>query len=1053
MEHKIQQSITTTLLITLVIFTMLHPIILSGNKKRFIITDENELNSFDNENPIQEPTYSEMYSDNVEINVTFAEGYFDGYNLFLYDRRNATDGSMVNQFLVITDMDGNVIRERQVLGVVIASAPAEFINSTTIMYGDDGKVSFWNLENNHTQSFDIYGHHEYEYNPIDDTIFTLDKREIIIDSTLWRHDYIREYNLEGDLLWELDTSTFIPTEYWCPYHDMYGEAQDITHTNSIVYDPDEDVLYVNIRNPNTFYKINHSNGEIIWGLGEYGDFTLFDKYGNEKNSLFYHSHAVELVGDNTFIMFDNDKHNQSKNDNYRSRILEISINETTMTANETWSWAGSDAYYSYGYGDADRLPNGNRLGVFGSRSHPGEPNIGGRIVEVNSHGEVVWELNFPNSPEYRHGVYRVERFRFAPILDSPSDIIADSKDNISVSWKGWYNYRPKKLVTCQYTLVLDDEVLDSGLIDYDKFWRPTELNFELGQLPIGDHNLTLRISDENGKYTTDTINISIVGFYLFRDSPASFEAGQYKTNITWYGDTAAPLFCNITDNDTLLASFTWSGSNITLDLSGLDLGYHNVTLKLFNLTNLVKKDTFLIPVYPATPPSILRLHPRIFNVTWNESVVLSWQIFDYAPESWSIYLNGTLIDTGEWIDYDYLLEWKPSLLNESIYNITVILYDQGGQTTSDISWLQILPPLIPVIDSVTKITSVIWGTENVSLFWGVHGGITWNLYRNGSRINEGDSNDNIIEVQITDWRSEKWRLGKYNLTLLIQGKNGSAVSMIWLNIVIELSDPYVDNIVTESSVYYSHAEYALGAPDGQFARIYLDYSNGRIVFDMGENEEIVNSTGADFEIIARGGNYTVIIGSSSNALTTILGYGSGNQSFDLGVAGFEEVRFLAIEFRDGATVEVDAIYAINYIVVEADSAKPEIVPIDDFWVWVNESAIDLTWSASDETSWNYSVYINGSLYESSPWNGSDIIIGFSEFEVGIWNITLVVFDLFDNYERDIVFIEVRDIPNTVTTTTNTNPNQLQIQFIIGVIILGLIFSLSILFFSFKKRRS
>jgi hypothetical protein len=415
--------------------------------------------------------------------------------------------------------------------------------------------------------------------------------------------------------------------------------------------------------------------------------------------------------------------------------------------------------------------------------------------------------------------------------------------------------------------------------------------------------------------------------------------------------------------------------------------------------------------------------------------------------------SGALIDTGEWIDYDYLLEWKPSLLNESIYNITVILYDQGGQTTSDISWLQILPPLIPVIDSVTKITSVIWGTENVSLFWGVHGGITWNLYRNGSRINEGDSNDNIIEVQITDWRSEKWRLGKYNITILIQGKNGSAVSMIWLNIVIELSDPYVDNIVTESSVYYSHAEYALGAPDGQFARIYLDYSNGRIVFDMGENEEIVNSTGADFEIIARGGNYTVIIGSSSNALTTILGYGSGNQSFDLGVAGFEEVRFLAIEFRDGANVEVDAIYAINYIVVEADSAKPEIVPIDDFWVWVNESAIDLTWSASDETSWNYSVYINGSLYESSPWNGSDIIIGFSEFEVGIWNITLVVFDLFDNYERDIVFIEVRDIPNTVTTTTNTNPNQLQIQFIIGVIILGLIFSLSILFFSFKKRRS
>ena len=63
-----------------------------------------------------------------------------------------------------------------------------------------------------------------------------------------------------------------------------------------------------------------------------------------------------------------------------------------MTAHETFRWAGSTSHYSAGWGDADRLPNGNRLGTFGywGASIPA-------IIEVTPMGEVVWIKPFLSS--------------------------------------------------------------------------------------------------------------------------------------------------------------------------------------------------------------------------------------------------------------------------------------------------------------------------------------------------------------------------------------------------------------------------------------------------------------------------------------------------------------------------------------------------------------------------------------------------------------------------------------------------------------------------------
>ncbi len=431
---------------------------------------------------------------------------FDGYNLFVVDP-TSSDRSKCNNTLLITDMTGKILIKRNV-GYGTGTINAEFINSTTILMGEPSGAVLWNIYSNTTHLISAKGHHEYEYNPNSDTIFTFNLYNIDIEGVSYRFDYINEYNLTGHLVWSLDTRSFISPTQWCPFQDMVGKDRGITHSNTIFFDSEEEIFYFTPRNLNTFYKIDHRTSEVIWGLGQYGNFTLYDLEGNQRQSLFFHPHAIEKINENQFILFDNDKHNFENPSSTKTRIVELTIDESTMTANESWVWVAPHSYYSHALGDADRLPNGNRLGTFGTSSHP-NTNIGARLVEVDNEGNIVWELNFPHTETFKHEVNRMERICFSPILSSPPDIKVPPDNEITITWQTWYNFRAKRKMNGSYSLYLDGELIEEGEQVFDKFWRPTNLTFNLGKMNLGIYNLLLALEDESEHVTTDEISIFI----------------------------------------------------------------------------------------------------------------------------------------------------------------------------------------------------------------------------------------------------------------------------------------------------------------------------------------------------------------------------------------------------------------------------------------------------------------------------------------------------------------------------------------------------------------
>ncbi|MHA2247517.1 MAG: aryl-sulfate sulfotransferase [Candidatus Hodarchaeales archaeon] len=432
---------------------------------------------------------------------------FEGYNLFQF---RDLDNPPPN--FLITDMKGEAIEEFQIEKIDGYGHP---INSTTFLLAFDNSTYLWNRETGRNQLFNFSSHHDISYNPTTKTFMTLEIYTIInpyvtipghplIDSYAFDFDTIREMNMDGNVIWELNTSSFVPCNWWTGELTTTGNM-DVTHSNSIFWDIEEDMIYLNCRNLNTFFKIDHRTGEVLWGLGEHGDFALFDHYGNQRLNLFYHSHGLKKVDNNTFILFDNDFLNKTDANNHRSRLVEITINETTMTANISWVWTGPSEYYSAYWGDVDRLPNGNRFGTFGTQTHP-RTDIGPRLVEVNEAGEIVWEMYYKGG---KYSIYRAERFRLNPILSTPEDKLIAIGGPITISWQTWYNFRTKLKMKGSYELYQDGNEIHEGEVVFDKFWRPTNLTFDLDSLNQGKYIFTLMITDEGGHTTEDTVVVYV----------------------------------------------------------------------------------------------------------------------------------------------------------------------------------------------------------------------------------------------------------------------------------------------------------------------------------------------------------------------------------------------------------------------------------------------------------------------------------------------------------------------------------------------------------------
>jgi arylsulfate sulfotransferase len=205
---------------------------------------------------------------------------------------------------------------------------------------------------------------------------------------------------------------------------------DWTHSNALLYSPNDGNLILSVRNQSWILKIDYENGtgsgNVLWHLGYQGDFALSDQGVPSDDDLslwFSLQHFPIILSQNgtvtTLGIFDNGNLRIYASDGTLcsfddtgptpecySRPVIFQVDESSMVANIIW--ADPLQYYGQWGGAINQFSNGNVEFELNAPLVPPVPNLASYVQEVSGTSEqVVWQMNFFPALAYAYRAYRV----------------------------------------------------------------------------------------------------------------------------------------------------------------------------------------------------------------------------------------------------------------------------------------------------------------------------------------------------------------------------------------------------------------------------------------------------------------------------------------------------------------------------------------------------------------------------------------------------------------------------------------------------------------------
>jgi hypothetical protein len=321
--------------------------------------------------------------------VDFIKAMPNGHFLVLANSNAAVDGT------------GSVIQEIDLTGQVFWQMTAAQLNAalaTATCSGCNITV--------------VGNHHDFAILPNGHIITIAATTEVISGVTV-----------TGDVLIDLDQN-HNPVWLWNEFdhldvnrHPM--QFPDWTHTNSVVYSPDDKALMVSMRHQAWVVKVNYNDGtgdgSILWKLGYQGDFNLLPGTTNATSPVdwFNAQHDANFSSTTTagtldVILFDNG--NQRILDNSGtlcgptttpcdSRVPILHLDENAKTADITWVNKLAPVFAFFG-GSARLLANGN---VEFAECGLTAPALNSAVYEVTktSPPQTVWQMQVKGHYAYR----------------------------------------------------------------------------------------------------------------------------------------------------------------------------------------------------------------------------------------------------------------------------------------------------------------------------------------------------------------------------------------------------------------------------------------------------------------------------------------------------------------------------------------------------------------------------------------------------------------------------------------------------------------------------
>ena len=352
-----------------------------------------------------------------------------------------------------------------------------------------------------------------------------------------------------------------------------------------------------------------------------------------------------------------------------------------------------------------------------------------------------------------------------------------------------------------YSLYINNSLFTNG------FWlNATSVNINIDGLVIGLHNVTILFNDTSGNIATDTIWVTV--FFIDTTNPVII---NQPINLT-YQDISTGNFVNWTaiddydtanyslyiDNSLISNGFWLNASSVDINIDGLAVGLHNVTILFNDTSGNVVSGTIWVTVFADTNNPVIINQPG--NLTYQDissGNFANWTtIDDYGPANYSLYINGSLFANNFWLNATSV-NINMDGLSVGLHNVTMKFNDTSGNMVFDTIWVSVFadtnnPVIINQPVNLTYLdlsngNSVNWtaiddvAPANYSLY------INNSLFANGSWLNASIINFNIDGLAV----------GLHNVTILLNDtSNNIAVHTIWVTVftdttIIDTTSPIV----------------------------------------------------------------------------------------------------------------------------------------------------------------------------------------------------------------------------------------------------------------------
>jgi hypothetical protein len=300
-----------------------------------------------------------------------------------------------------------------------------------------------------------------------------------------------------------------------------------------------------------------------------------------------------------------------------------------------------------------------------------------------------------------------------------------------------------------------------------------------------------------------------------------------------------------------------------------------------------------------------------------------------------------------------------------VYNYTISASDANGNIAIDSVYVSVVDGTPPSIDNPEDIIYDEFDTGS-SISWSPNDlyPSNYTVYFDGEVFKSGLWNSSLETIAVS---VDGLSYGIYIFTIVVMDVGSNTVSStVWVT-VIENSRPLIDS---PNDIEYD--EFLIGnsitwSPSDSHPLNYTVYLEGE-VYKAGA----WNSTLETITVSVDGLSYGTYI------LTIIV--------MDVGLKWASDV--VLVKVTENIPPTIDGPNNFQYVELSTNNT--------------------ILWSPIDPHPFWYTVYANGSVYGSQPWNGSSIEVDVDGLGLGMYNFTIVVEDVDGNIATDTVMVTVVD---------------------------------------------